>query len=222
MHIMLIHGQGRTSLSLRLLGFRLRRGGYSVHYFGYAACAESFAHITDRFVRTVQHKVSGQPYLVVSHSLGGLITRAALPRLQANPPRHMVMLAPPNRSPWLAKRLAHNPVYRLLTGDCGQKLADDEFYRTLPVPNGPATIIAGTRNVFGPLSPFGSEANDTLLTIGETRLAAVEVIQVRATHAFIMNSSQVAQIILGVLNTVMVSPAAWQIAALLVSLSHHG
>lgn len=198
---MLIHGQGRTPLSLRLLGFRLRRRGCSVHYFGYAAWAESFAHITERFVRTIQRQVSGQPYLVVSHSLGGLITRAVLPRLQANPPRHVVMLAPPNRSPWLAKRLAHNLAYRLLTGDCGQKLADDEFYRTLPLPSVPTTIIAGTRNVFGPLSPFGSEANDTILTISETRLAAVPVRQVRATHAFIMNSSQVAQIILAVMAT---------------------
>ncbi|HMQ52222.1 MAG TPA: alpha/beta hydrolase [Anaerolineae bacterium] len=196
MHVMLIHGQGRTPWSMRLLGYRLKRRGCLVHYFGYAAWAESFAHITDRFVRTVQRKVADYPYLVVSHSLGGLITRAALPRLRANPPRQLIMLAPPNRSPWLAKRLAPNRVYRLLTGDCGQKLADESFYQVLPVPQGPVTIIAGTRNALGLLSPLGGQANDTILTVDETRLAGIEVVQVAATHAFIMNSSQVAEIIL--------------------------
>jgi pimeloyl-ACP methyl ester carboxylesterase len=201
---MLIHGQGRTPLSMAVLGWRLSRQQYAVHYFGYASYFQMFDDIVARFAQTIRDDIGVAPYAIVSHSLGGIIARAALPELAGYPPRHLVMLAPPNQPARIAKLMRSNVVYRWLTWDCGQKLADNDFYADLPVPAVPTTVIAGTKSVGGVWQQaiFGREAavNDGILSITETQLGAeFEVISVPSRHGFIMNSIEVANIVLQVL-----------------------
>jgi hypothetical protein len=194
MHVLLIHGLGRTPLSLALLRGRLRRHGHSLHSFGYAAWWEPFEQITRRFVAWARRTASGQPYALVGHSLGNIIVRAAWPELASHPPQHVVMLAPPNQPPLLARRLGANPLYRRLAGTCGQRLTDRAFYEGLPHPTAPVTIIAGTAGPRGPWSPFGRRPNDGVVALEETYLSpAATVHQVPALHTFIMNSPLVAQ-----------------------------
>jgi hypothetical protein len=196
MNIILIHGQGRTPLSLAWLGWWLRQQGHQPHYFGYVSFWESFAAIKQRFVRRLQADMGADPYAIVAHSLGGLIVRASLPHIEANLPRHVVMLAPPNQPARAAKIARLNPLYVWFTGDCGRKLADDSFYETLPCPPIPTTIIAGTQGPRGRFSPFGQQLNDWVLTVEETELGeGYEVIVAEASHAFIMNHRDVARII---------------------------
>jgi len=195
MNMMLIHGQGRTPLAMVILGWRLRP--YRVSYFGYACFAQSLERTVARFVETIRQKMAGKPYLIVGHSLGGIIARASLPYLTDLPPRHLVMLAPPNQPPRLAKQMRAKLFYRLLTGDCGQKLADNGFYECLPLPTIPTTIIAGTRGFHGSSSPFGDEPNDMVLSVSETRLGVnANLILLPVSHPFIMNSPEAARIIL--------------------------
>src|SRR5215211_488723 len=132
MRLLLIHGLGRTPLSLALLGRHLSQHGHSIRYFGYAAFYESFDQIVARLVTTISTAVDQHPYALIGHSLGGILARAALPALACNPPCQLVMLAPPNQSPMLARRLRMHPLYRLMTSDCGGKLADQAFYASLP------------------------------------------------------------------------------------------
>jgi hypothetical protein len=132
--------------------------------------------------------------------LGNIIARAALPHLVDHPPRHLVMLAPPNQPSWIAQKMRSNPIYRFLTWDCGRKLADETFYEALPQPDAPTTIIAGTRGWPQLVSPFGAEANDLVLAVSETRLAGVsEPVGILATHPLIMNSKRVAGIVIEIL-----------------------
>ena len=49
MHLLLIHGLGRTPLSLALLGQHLSQHGHIVRYFGYAAFQESLEQIVGAF-----------------------------------------------------------------------------------------------------------------------------------------------------------------------------
>ena len=200
MKVLLIHGQGRTWLSMLLLGWRLKRQGYAVCYFRYMTWLESFDKITHRFVQTLGAKMGDQLYVIIGHSLGNIITRSSLPRLTCSPPRHLIMLAPPNQPPLLGKIFKSNLIYRLFTKDCGQKVADDAFYGQLPCPTIPTTIIAGTRGLPKFLSPFAGEPNDMILAVSETRLEGLaEPVLVRASHPFIMNSKQVVEIIYSVL-----------------------
>ena len=110
--IFLIHGMGRTSISMLILRQRLNKAGHRCHLFGYTVTFQSFDSIVRRFTERVEKVLAedraagdhtAQTYAVVSHSLGGLITRAASPNL-AEGFSHFVMLAPPNHPP----RRRHN------------------------------------------------------------------------------------------------------------------
>jgi pimeloyl-ACP methyl ester carboxylesterase len=191
MNIILLHGQGRTTNAMRLLGFRLGRLGYCVKYFRYYTRREKFTQIVERLIDTVRSLPQDEPYAFVGHSMGGVIARASLPALTDHTPTHLIMLASPSQPPKLAPLARHNPLYTYLTYECGQLVTSDAFYQRLPKPTVPTTIIAGTGGPRGKWFPLGQEANDSVLTVQETRLGSeYEMILVPALHTFIMNSRE--------------------------------
>lgn len=191
MQVFLIHGMGRTPASMGWLAVRLRLAGYVPHLFGYSVTLETLDGIAARFKDHIDDEVSGgEPYAVVGHSLGNIITRLALPDL---PPgfERFVMLAPPNSSPAMARELQDHPLYQLVTRDAGQKLCDEEFYADLPVPQMPTLILAGTRGVDAGWHPLGGKANDAVVALDETRLGDIAVVEIPGVHSFLMNRSDV-------------------------------
>lgn len=193
MDIILVHGMGRTPLSMLVLRHRLRAAGLSPKLFGYAATFESFEHCLGRLIAHVRKTTAGRPYALVGHSLGAVLIRAALPQLDENPPAACFFLAPPAEAPQAAQYFAGSPLYKRLMGEMGQLLADKEFMASLPVPEVPTRVYAGTGGFKGKLSPFGGEPNDGILALKETQgPLPVPPIPVPATHTFIMNSREVA------------------------------
>ncbi len=195
MHILLIHGLGRTPLSLVGLARDLRREGYQTEAVAYSGTLESYHRIVARVRRRLEAASrSGQPYAAVAHSLGGLIARSALgdwPK-QLPLPRHLVMLGTPNHPPRLARRFHRWWPYRLVNGECGQLLAQPEFFADLPRPEVPITVIAGRRGWPGGFSLFGGDPNDGVVAVEETRLDVASVlIELTASHTFMMNNRQV-------------------------------
>ncbi|HJV22754.1 MAG TPA: alpha/beta fold hydrolase [Holophagaceae bacterium] len=191
--VLLIHGMGRTPLSMALLGHRLRKAGLDVHTFGYSAAVESFGPCVDRLRARIQETFPERPYLLVGHSLGTVLIRGALAVPSIPPPRACFFLAPPSRSPRLARRLAGNPIYRAFTGEMGQLLADPAFMDALPVPPVPTTVFAGDRGWQGRLSPFGGEPNDGIVSFSEAQLGeAVPLVRLPVLHTFIMNARSIA------------------------------
>lgn len=192
--VLLVHGMGRTPLSMAFLAIRLKRVGLTVATFGYSAALEAHAPCLDRLENRIKGDVNGNgPYFLVGHSLGAVLIRAVLPRLQERPPAACFFLAPPNRSPRLAQRLASNPIYRALTGEMGQLLADPGFMDALPIPAVPTTVFAGDRGYRGRFSPFHLEPNDGIVSVGETRFSDTHsVVRLPVLHTFIMNNRRVA------------------------------
>jgi hypothetical protein len=201
MNLLLLHGQGRTNNAMRLLGARLRRLGHHVGYFGYnTRTDEKFHEIVQRLIVTIKSLPRDEPYALVGHSMGGLLSRASLPALEDHPPFHLFLLASPSRPPRLASRAARSRLYRHITNDCGQQVANPEFYKNLPMPTIPTTIIAGTGGPRSRWLPYGYEANDMAMTVEDTLLGPDhEVIRVPSVHTFIMNSSHTFQHIARVL-----------------------
>ena len=210
MQVFLIHGMGRTPISMWLLAHRLRRAGYQPHLFGYSVALTPLETIAARFAQHVSAHLAGgseagqptpgdepegQAYAVVGHSLGNVITRLAADRL---PPGLccFAMLAPPNHSPTLARRMAGNPLFRLMAGDAGRRLADPQFFERLAVPDVPTLIIAGTAGPRGQRLPFGKATNDGIVSLAESRLGAVPVVAVPAIHTFLMNRRDVTRAVL--------------------------
>ncbi len=203
--ILLIHGLGRTPRSLASLARHLRGSGHDVHSFGYFAATQPVDQIVRRLhARLDELGRTSQPLVVIGHSLGGVLVRAALaldPQL-ATLPRHLIMLGPPNQPPRLARRLHRNWLYRIINGDVGQRLADSAFTQSLPPLTVPYTIIAGTGGPVGKWSPFGDDPNDTIVAVDETRLAADQpVTELPVRHTFMMNDPRVRAVIDGVLAT---------------------
>jgi hypothetical protein len=201
MQALLVHGMGRTTLSMLRLGRKLRRAGHTVNVLGYVAAVESFTRIVLRVQERFASTAARGPYVVVGHSLGGLLARAALGGQPSSFtwPAHLIMLGTPNRSPRQARRYGKLLAYRWINGECGQLLTQADFFAQLPRLSIPYTIVAGTRGGPG-RSAFGDEPNDGVVAVSETLVAPHDTpITVPARHTFMMNDRLVLAAILRVL-----------------------
>lgn len=197
MQILLIHGLARTSLSLLSLEWCLQAAGYRPEQFGYFAFAEDFDQIAERLRQRFNLLARRGAYAVVAHSLGGVLTRAALSLGTVAEPEHIVMLGTPNQPPRLASYAWHLPPFRWFTGQCGLNLTRLDFYQALPGLQSPYTIIAGTGGFKGWLSPFGDEPNDGVVALTETRLSPSDrIVELPIWHTFMMNYPEVQNLIL--------------------------
>jgi pimeloyl-ACP methyl ester carboxylesterase len=199
MQVILIHGLGRSPLSLLSLEGALQGAGHVTHQFGYAAFAESYDQIVARLHQQLTTIGKKGAYGIVAHSLGSLLTRSALAQ-QEYLPDHVVMLGPPNRPPQMAAIAWQFPLFRWFSRSCGFNLSHVEFYDNLPDLSIPYTIIAGTAGPRGRFSPFGMEVNDGIVAVSETRIRASNpVFEFPVWHTFIMNDHRVQQTVLQVL-----------------------
>ncbi|MCU0548614.1 MAG: alpha/beta hydrolase [Leptolyngbya sp. Prado105] len=186
MKILLIHGLSRTPLSLLLLERRLQQAGWTTEHFAYTAVLESYDRIVAR-LQSRLHRIQ-EPYSIVVHSLGGLLTRSALGQNESALPNHVVMLGTPNRQPRLATFANQIPLFQWWTGQCGANLAEQAFFVNLPPLESPYTIIAGTSGPRGVWSPFGADLNDGIVALNETYLSPCDrVITFPVYHTFMMN-----------------------------------
>lgn len=203
MRVLLVHGMGRTALSLYRLARHLRGDGHDARLVGYVTAIESLNTIVGRIhSRLAELGRLREPYAVVGHSLGGLLVRAALDRADIDtPPAHLIMLGTPNQPPRLARRFQPVRLYRWVNGECGQVLAQAGFFEQLGPLTVPYTIIAGTKGWSRPAGPFADEPNDGVVAVRETLVRSTDTpILVPARHTFIMNDRRVREVIRGVLS----------------------
>ncbi len=197
MKVLLVHGMGRTPLSMWRLARSLGRAGMATELFGYVAAWQPVDQIVNRLRTRIEAMADGD-YVVVGHSLGGLLVRAAVAALPPGirRPQRIILLATPNHSPRLARRFEHAWWYRMLNGDAGAMLAHESRMAAIPNVDVPCTMISGTRGISGRWSPFGDEQNDGVVAISETEMAgADEWISLPLWHPFIMNDARVRRLV---------------------------
>lgn len=168
-----------------VMSMRFTHAGYRVANFPYSQTSDSLDEISEQLIEFIRADEEIDRYHLIGHSLGNVVIRNAFG--VGYPPGlgRIVMLAPPNRPAQLAGDLKDNALYRWLTGDSGQRLSDEEFYRGLPVPNVDFGVIAGDR---GQGITF-DEPNDGVIAVTTTRLdGMVDFLVLHHTHTFIMNS----------------------------------
>ena len=168
---LLVHGLGRTPLSLFPLAADLRRAGHHTRFLAYFPYLESVPHIVARLAARLRILARfDRPVGLIGHSLGGLLLRLAVAEVPTLRVGHLLMLGTPNQPPRLGARAGKWLPFRLLTGDCGRFLAAPARYAAVPVPTYPHTLIAGTAGPRGRLSPFGDEPNDGVVAVAEMRI----------------------------------------------------
>ncbi|MFN3597934.1 MAG: lipase family alpha/beta hydrolase [Rubricoccaceae bacterium] len=152
--VVLVHGMGRTPLSMAPLARHLERAGYRVRNVGYSSYGPDVASIGRRVARETRAALAEAPagrVHFVTHSLGGVVVRWVLAHERPERVGRVVMLAPPNQgaaiadrmSPWLGWLL--RPMRELRTDPSGI------VRRLPPAPGVPVLVIAGDDD--GKVSP---------------------------------------------------------------------
>lgn len=189
MDLVLIHGMGRTPLSMLRLRRRLRRAGHRSILFGYSPTFETLQGATSRLAELIGRRVNVERYALVGHSLGTVLIRTALERLGNRMPAACFFLAPPMVACKAAKFFSRFWPYKVLMGEMGRLLATDEFMRRLPMSPNFVRIYAGTGGPRATWLPFGTAENDGILSLAEaTGDYEAVAVRVPSLHAFIMNS----------------------------------
>jgi len=189
MLVLLVHGLGRTPISLFGLAAALRRAGHRTRFFGYSPTFESLGRIVRRLenrLRTLARL--GQPLALVGHSLGGLLLRKALGRVPEVRVHHLVMMGTPHRASHMARLASLWLPFRLFTRECGRFLAYRDEFESVPIPRVPFTVIAGTGGPLGRYWPFGEEANDGIVSVEEVVLHPAKLLSFPVLHSFMMDS----------------------------------
>jgi hypothetical protein len=199
MHILFVHGMGRSPLSAAQMLFRFRKVGFSTSTFGYFAASQSAESIQTRLCKTISDLACHGDYIVIGHSLGGVLLRGAMAQLppETRLPKQVFLLGSPISASRMAQKLARHWPYRLLTSDCGQLLASNERMAQIASLTVPTTSIIGVTGLTGIYSPFKHEENDGIVAVSETYAAWIgEVIRVPVIHTFLPSSKLVSNVIL--------------------------
>jgi pimeloyl-ACP methyl ester carboxylesterase len=194
-----VHGMGRSPLSGWPLLRRLKGAGLETQTFGYAVTIHGFSAIAERLSARIEQLARQGDYILIGHSLGGVLIRAALADLHADVPRprHLFLLGSPVQPARLARRLRFNPIFRALTRDCGQLLGSGRRMRGIKVPNVPVTAVTGTRAAPRALGLFGNEPNDGIVSASETFADWIEDrVEIPVVHTLLPSSLEAADAIL--------------------------
>lgn len=199
MKALFVHGMGRSPLSGWPMLRQLKKAGFEVGGFAYLTSVESFASIAKRLAERIADIAAQGEYLLIGHSLGGVLIRAAAEMLPATVrgPAHVFLLGSPLHASRLAQRFGRNPVFRRLTGDCGALLGSERRMSRLGRPGSPTTGIVGVKGLTWKQGPFGDELNDGVVALSEVSAEwLVDQVQLPVVHTLLPASQHVAGIIL--------------------------
>lgn len=195
--LVLLHGLGRTPRSMSRLSREARRRGRQVHNLGYPSRREPIRAHAERIGKQLAAIAAEQgPLDVVTHSMGGIVLRAAVADGWIAPQQlhRVVMLAPPNGGSELADALSRTWWFAMIMGPAAVELrtAADCVPAQLPPAEFPLGVIIGRRS----WNPFFGRAfsgpNDGKVSVARAVLAGMHDLRiVDRGHTFVMDAPEV-------------------------------
>lgn len=150
--VVLLHGFGRSSMSMLLLDSALTEAGYDVHRLDYPSTEEAPETLVEMIAERIDEICGDGAVTVhfVGHSLGGLLLRDCLGRHHPESLGHVVLLGTPNKGSELANDDPGCAAQQELLGWAGptaQALhtGPGGYAASLPPPAYSVGVIAGTR-----------------------------------------------------------------------------
>jgi len=201
--VVLLHGLYRSERAMRPLAARLEAAGYAVHNLGYPSITAAPDELSSLLREKVEGCCAGAPRLhFVTHSLGGILTRALLAEQAPANLGRVVMLAPPNHGSEFVDVFGN--AFGWALGPTGRELgtAPSSLPNRLPPPDYAFGVIAGTWSL-NPLSAFVLPGDsDGTVSVESTRLDGMsDFVAVPASHTFILYSDDAAKQVLEFLRT---------------------
>lgn len=106
--VVLIHGFFGSRLDMVLLKRRLKKSGFQTRYFCYSSIRTSIPLIAERLATDLTHLENDDAvkrFHLVTHSMGGIVARAAFEKTPFAKAGRVVTLTPPNRGSHVARLL---------------------------------------------------------------------------------------------------------------------
>jgi triacylglycerol lipase len=198
--VVLLHGLGRTARSMRPVARAAEARGYGVLNLSYASRTADVAALADTVAREMQAFAPATRLHVVTHSLGGIVLRAACAAglVPLDRIARVVMLAPPNQGSELPDALRRRPIlgplFRRVAGPAGAELgtsAEGLPARLPPVAFEPG-VIAGERSLNPVFSRLLEGPNDGKVSVRRAAVAGMrDFLVVPHSHPFIMRAPSV-------------------------------
>ena len=190
--VVLLHGMGRTSWSMKRVQWTLESAGYNVVNISYPSRRHTVERLSEKYLHKIlatKVPIGAAKVHFVTHSLGGIILRRYLAHHTMSNLGRVVMLAPPNHGSTLVDSMRKRALGRWILGPAGRKLGTgpgDVPQRLGPV-DFPLGVIAG----YVSLNPFFSGAlkgpNDGKVTVESTRISGMsDFAVVHSSHTWMM------------------------------------
>lgn len=198
--VILLHGLGRTSSSMKPVAGALADRGYFVVNVDYPSREKAIEELAPLAVRKgLAECPQGDAVHFVTHSLGGILIRYYLENNELAGLGRVVMLAPPNHGSQVVDRLGKFPGFASLNGPAGAQLGTGEnsILSSLGPVDYEVGIIAGTRTFNPILSLYLPNPDDGKVSVESTKVEGMsDFIEVPHSHPFIMRAPAVLEQIL--------------------------
>jgi len=182
-YIVLLHGLGRTSRSMKKLEKVLNKDGYQPININYPTRNDKIEDIVEKYLKTeLKEKCLDRNRKInfITHSMGGILVRYFLASNKLDNLGKVIMLAPPNKGSETANKWANRKIGKYILGPAISQLTSfkNSFVNNLPKPSYELGIIAGKY--------------DGKVSIEKTQLeGAKDFLIVPRFHTFIMNANEV-------------------------------
>ncbi|MDB5347603.1 MAG: alpha/beta hydrolase [Schlesneria sp.] len=194
--VILIHGILRSSKCMTSMASAATAAGYQPILFDYPSTQVSIPTAAEFLHSTIESLEGIEEIHIVSHSMGGLVTRAYFAEHTDPRIKRIVMVGTPNHGAELADLLHQNYLVRAASGPGGRQLVTNRqgLIPSLPTPPCDFAVIAGARGNTAGWNPFIPGDDDGTVTVASTRLAgAVDFSTVKATHTLMLGNQDVIQ-----------------------------
>jgi triacylglycerol lipase len=191
-YVVLLHGMGRTALSMKRMQYHLESHGYRVVNLSYCSRRLNVAQLSENYLRPLlEQKITDPTVKVhfVTHSLGGIILRQYLTEHSMNSLGRVVMLTPPNHGSEIIDCMRSNPISRPFLGASFRELGtgtDDAPNRLGPI-HFECGVIAGDRSLNPFLGSLVPRPNDGKVSVASARVEGMsDFIVLHSTHTWLM------------------------------------
>jgi pimeloyl-ACP methyl ester carboxylesterase len=196
-----VHGFFRSFKCMIPIGNVARNQGLDVYLWDYPSRSKTIEEHADRLVEvlTVIAQLNpNEPIHFVTHSLGGVIVRAAMNHPQCPPEAKIgkaVLLAPPNKGSCLARKVSGCPIFKNILGKkAGCQLltfTETEMEKLGQFPDTKQVMVIAGKKESRLVAKWLKEPNDGKVTVEETRLSTPHHHHIlHVGHSWIMTSRE--------------------------------